>query len=149
MRSFHLSNGFHWQLKVMIIMEPYHSILYLLPIQRNNVSQLETESHFKYFLPVGFTESKSRRNCLKQILFAELLKLLWELIHFNVFLNPHQSVFGKKAFKSLPLGCHFFFHKSIMYLILMSHHQTQIPIIGLSHDNTVTVSGAIEVYGAL
>lgn len=31
----------------------------------------------------------------------------------------------------------------------MSHHQTKTSIIGLCHVNTVTSSGATEVYGAI
>lgn len=41
------------------------------------------------------------------------------------------------------------FLRCIIYLVLMSCHQTLTSIIGLCHVNTLTVPGAIVVYGTI
>ena len=139
--------------KWMIVMEPYHHLLYWFCTTQKTIIQLEARSHFNSFfhlasLNLSLEETKT---CLKQILYVE------SCFHFknyseSLFISMYSFVsisqyLGIEDLNACPQVV--IFLRSIIYLVLMSHHQILTSIVGLCHVNTVTVPGAFEVYGTV
>lgn len=78
------------------------------------------------------------------LLFKNYSESLFILIYSFVSISQYFRREDLNAYPQVVI-----FPISIIYLVLMPHHETQTSIIGLCHVNTVTVPGAIEVYGTI